>query len=83
MQSTSEATFMSFVPLLILSVVLGVVGHYRAKDKGRPVMRWTILCIIPFVNFYCLAYLIGCTSLRLEAKLDAILKAQGQRADFR
>lgn len=83
MQPTSEATFMSFIPLLLLSVVLGVVGHYLAKDKGRPVMRWTILCIIPFLNFYCLVYLIGCTNLRIEAKLDAILQWQNQRTDYR
>ncbi|AKJ66958.1 hypothetical protein ABW99_00645 [Pandoraea thiooxydans] len=82
METTPEATLMSFVPLLLMSLVFGIVGHYLAKDKGRPVFRWTILCIVPFVNIYCLAYLIGCTNLRLEAKIDAILKAQGQKADF-
>lgn len=83
MQSTPEATFMSFLPLLLLSVILGVLGHYLAKDKGRPVTRWTILCVIPVVNFYCLMYLIGCTSLRIEAKLDAILNGQKQKVDYR
>jgi hypothetical protein len=83
MQTTPEANLMSFVPLLLLSVVFGFVGHYLAKDKGRPVLRWTILCLIPFVNFYCLFYLVGCTSLRLEEKLDQVLKALGQRQDYR
>ena len=33
-------------------------------------LRWTILCIIPFVNLYCLMFWIGSTSLKLERKLD-------------
>ncbi|WP_175905707.1 hypothetical protein [Burkholderia seminalis] len=80
MQQTPETSWISFIPLLIACIGVAFAGHYLAKDKGRPVLRWTILCIIPFVNFYCLAYLVGCTNLRLEAKLDAILKEQGRRA---
>ncbi|RDK03360.1 hypothetical protein [Paraburkholderia lacunae] len=79
MQPVAESNaFISLIPLLLACVGIAFAGHYLAKDKGRPVIRWTILCIIPIVNFYCLAYLVGCTNLRLEAKLDAILKAQGQ-----
>jgi hypothetical protein len=82
MQQSAEANLMSFIPLLVVSVLLGVVGHFLAKDKERPVLRWTILCIIPFVNLYCLMFLIGSTSLRFERKLDEILKAQGRTVDY-
>jgi hypothetical protein len=78
-QTTPEASFMSFLPLLLMSLAFGFVGHYLAKDKGRPVMRWTIFCIVPFINLFSLTYLVGCTNLRLEAKLDAILNGQGQK----
>jgi hypothetical protein len=79
MQPTPEASWISFIPLLLACIGVAVAGYYLAKDKGRPVFRWTVLCVIPFVNFYCLAYLVGCTNLRLEAKLDAILNGQGQK----
>lgn len=82
MQQAPEANaFMSFIPLLIMGLAFGFVGHFLAKDKGRPSLRWTVLCIIPFANVFFLAYLIGSTNLRLEAKLDAILKGQGQKAE--
>jgi hypothetical protein len=83
MQPSTEANLMSIIPLLLVSVLLGIVGHFLAKDKGRPVLRWTILCIIPGVNLYCLMFLIGSTSLRIERKLDELLKMQGRTADYR
>jgi hypothetical protein len=84
MQPTPETNvFMSLIPLVIMGLALGIVGHFLAKDKGRPVLRWTVLCVIPFINIFCLMYLIGSTNLRIEAKLDAILKGQGQKADYR
>jgi predicted neutral ceramidase superfamily lipid hydrolase len=83
MQQSAEASLMSFIPLLLMSVLFGVVGHFLAKDKERPVLRWTILSAIPFVNFFCLTFLVGSTNLRIEQKLDAILKAQGAKFDYR
>lgn len=82
MQQTTEAGLMSFIPLILMSLIFGFVGYFLAKDKGRPVLKWAILSIIPFVNVFCLAFLIGSTSLRIEKKLDAILKAQGQKTDL-
>ncbi len=82
MQPTQQADgFIAFIPLLLMSLAFGILGYFLAKDKGRPLLRWTILCAIPGLNIYCLVYLIGCTNLRIEAKLDAILKGQGQKAD--
>ena len=83
MQPSTETHLMSFIPLLLVSVLIAIVGHFLAKDKGRPVLRWTILCIIPGVNLYCLLFLIGATSLRIERKLDEILKMQGRTTDYR
>jgi len=84
MQPTPENNvFMSLIPLLLMGLAFGIVGHFLAKDKDRPVLRWTILCVIPFLNIFCLMYLIGSTNLRLEAKLNAILKGQEEKADYR
>jgi len=60
MQTTPQTTLISFIPLLLMSIIFGLSGHYLAKDKGRPVLRWTILSIIPIVNFPCLYYLVDC-----------------------
>ncbi|WP_109481754.1 hypothetical protein [Paraburkholderia sp. C35] len=74
--------FISLLPLLLISVILGFVGHFLAKDKGRPVLKWTIVSFIPIINYICMVYLIGCTNLRLERKLDELLAAQKSRTDF-
>ena len=60
--------FQGAVPLF------GLVGYFLAKDKERPVLLWTILCALPGVGPLFLAFLVGSTSLRLERKLDALLK---------
>jgi len=68
-------TFMSFVPLLLLSAVLGVSAHLLAKDKGRNVVLWTVLGVIPIVNMVCAWYFVGASNLRLERKIDKLLEA--------
>lgn len=83
MHPSNEATMMSFIPLLLLSLIFGFVGHYLAKDKGRPVVKWTIISFIPVINYFCMIFLIGCTNLRLERKLDELLASQKARGDYR
>jgi hypothetical protein len=56
MQPSVESSLMSFIPLLLMSALFGVVGYFLSKDKGRPVLRWTILCAIPFTNVFCLIF---------------------------
>ena len=65
------------VPLLIISTTLSVTGHLLAKEKGRKVALWTILGAIPFVNFSCLPFFVGAANLRLEQKIDELLKRGG------
>lgn len=67
-----------FVPLMIVSLVLGFVARALAKDKGRNVLVWTILGFFPIVNFLCAWYFVGASNLRLERKIDALLAAQGK-----
>jgi hypothetical protein len=81
MPHSSEASMMSFIPLLLLSLMF--VGHYLAKDKGRPVVKGTIISFIPVINYFCMIFLIGCTNLRLERKLDELLAGQKSSADYR
>jgi hypothetical protein len=69
--------------LLLPSLILGFIGHALARDKGRPVVKWTIISFIPIVNCIGMIFLIGCTNLRLERKLDELLAGQKPSADQR
>ncbi|KKB64426.1 hypothetical protein WM40_05785 [Robbsia andropogonis] len=75
-------TLSSLISLLITSLAFAVVGGFIARDKGRHVTVWTIVCVIPLVNFFCILYLVAASNLRLEQKLDALL-AQAGRIDER
>jgi hypothetical protein len=83
MQQSTESSLMSFIPLLLMSLLFGFVGYFLAKDKGRPPLLWTVLCLVPFANLFFLTFLVGSTSLRIVAKLDALLDAPARAPDYR
>jgi hypothetical protein len=64
---------MAFLPLVIISVLIAIPAHLLAKDKGRNVPLWTVLGLIPLVNYVCMFFFIGASNLRLEKKIDALL----------
>jgi hypothetical protein len=74
----SNAGLLQLLPLAIVSVVFGFVSRALAKDKGRDVPVWTVLGFIPIVNMFVAWFFVGASNLRVERKLDAILRAQGQ-----
>ncbi len=76
MYSTPETTIFSLLPLLLMTLPLGIVSHLLAKDKGRNVSLWTILGLIPLVNYFCILYFMGASNLRLEKKVDYLLRQQ-------
>ena len=67
-----------FTPITILSLVFGFTVRALAKEKGRNVALWTMLGFIPLINLFMIPYFVGAANLRLEGKLDAVLKALGQ-----
>ena len=62
-----------FAPLIILSIGMSISAGLLAKDKGRNIVLWVVLALIPVVNFWCMPYIIGASNLRLEKKLDSIM----------
>lgn len=64
---------LQFVPMLVLSIGLGFQSLFLAKNKGRNVALWAIAGFLPFVNIFCIWYLVGSSNLRHERKLDEIL----------
>ena len=61
------------LPILVL-FIFAIVAHMLAKDKGRNVVLWTILGFIPVVNIFCMWFFVGAANLRLEKKIDQLLK---------
>jgi len=64
----------SFLPLIIMTLPMGVIAHLLAKEKGRNVTLWTILGIIPMINFFTIWFFIGAANLKIERKLDELLE---------
>lgn len=66
--------FIQFVPLLLLSVLVGVLAYLLAKEKGRNIPLWTIIGLIPFINFIAVSFFIGAANLKQERMLEEILQ---------
>ena len=61
------------IPIIML-LIFGIVAHMLAKEKGRNVTLWTVLGFIPVVNIFCMWFFVGAANLRLENKIDQLLK---------
>ena len=73
MTDSQGNTFGSVLPLLLSTLVFGVVAYSLAKEKGRKVALWTILGCVPVANFFFICFFIGAANLRLERKVDELL----------
>lgn len=60
----------------VMIILLALISHMLAKQKGRNVVLWTILGLIPGINMICIYYFVGATNLTLERKIDKLLKSQ-------
>ena len=73
MEPRGDAGLLGFLPIIFMSIGLGVAAHFLAKDKERNVVLWTVLGLIPVVNFVALWFFIGASNLRVERKIDDLL----------
>jgi hypothetical protein len=81
MSPAPEPSLLSFLPLILIGVIFAVPAYMLAVEKGRNPWKWVILCLIPFVNIFCIWYFVGTPSTRLERKIDELLKAQGRSVE--
>lgn len=65
---------MGFFPLFMFSLPAFIVMVLLALNKGRSVVLWGLLGIIPFFSYICMFYIIGASNLRVEKKIDRILE---------
>lgn len=74
-----EPNYTSFIPFLIFSLGIAITGFLLAREKGRNVAVWTIVGLIPLINFVALWFFIGATNLNTERKLDQLLRQTESR----
>jgi hypothetical protein len=65
--------FISLVPLILATIPIVFICHRLAREKGKDVTLWTILGIIPLVNYFVLLYLVGAVNVHLQRKVDRVL----------
>ena len=75
--SNASSVLVQLFPFFLFCAWFGLMGFLLARDKGRNVALWTVLGMIPVVNFFCIWYFVGAANLRLERKIDALLQARG------
>jgi hypothetical protein len=73
MQTHQESSLLSLLPLLLLSLCMGIASYLLAKDKGRNAVKWAILGSIPLVNIPCVWYFVGASNVRVERKIDDLI----------
>nr|VFK24892.1 MAG: hypothetical protein BECKMB1821G_GA0114241_101026 [Candidatus Kentron sp. MB]VFK30007.1 MAG: hypothetical protein BECKMB1821I_GA0114274_101310 [Candidatus Kentron sp. MB]VFK75015.1 MAG: hypothetical protein BECKMB1821H_GA0114242_101411 [Candidatus Kentron sp. MB] len=66
---------LTFLPWIIFTAPIAIVSYLLAKEKGRNIVKWTILGCVPFINVLCLWYFIGAANKNHEEKLDIILRS--------
>jgi predicted acyltransferase len=76
--SATSAIF-EIIFLFAMGLPLAVTANKLAKEKGRNVTLWTILALIPIVNFLCMWFFVGAANLKMEKKIDALLNRLGHQ----
>ncbi len=66
----------SIILPIVIMLIFSIVAHMLAKEKGRNVLLWTILGFLPVVNIFCMWFFVGAANLRLEEKIDQLLKSK-------
>jgi hypothetical protein len=67
------------LPLILMGIAASILSFNLAKAKGYSAVKFTILGLIPIVNWFTTAYLIGAPDRVLRARLDALLPANATR----
>ncbi len=68
-----QAGFASFIPLIIFTLPIVIFNGFLAKRKGRSIVKYCILSLIPLVGFYLGLYLASLTDKSISEKIDRIL----------
>lgn len=76
MESQQGNIIYQMLLLVVFAIPIVIVAYKLAQEKGRNATNWIILGAIPIINFFSLWYFIGASNLRLEKKIDKLLKVK-------
>jgi len=62
-----------FVSFIVIYIPVVLICYMLAKEKGKDITLWTVLSLIPVINFFVLLYLVGTPNTALDKKVDRIL----------
>jgi hypothetical protein len=71
-EGSTTGGIIGMLPVILISLFIAVSANLLAKEKGRNVVKWTILGAIPIVNFACIWFFVGAANLKLERRLDEL-----------
>jgi hypothetical protein len=74
MENSPLSALFSLLPIVLMSLPVGITAHVLAKEKGRSVVLWTVLGLLPIINVFCFGFFVGSANLRLEGKVDQLIE---------
>lgn len=75
MQQAVGAPVNLIVLLVLIVPIPALIANLLAREKGRNVVLWTIFGCVPAVNIWCLIFFVGAANLRLENRVDQLLRS--------
>ena len=72
--SETQQSLLGLVPLVLMTIPFIFVCYRLSKEKGKSVLLYTIMSIVPLFNVFAVFYLVGTTNKNLDAKLDELIE---------
>ena len=69
-----QTSFGSFLPLIIMTISIVIFNIFLSKRKGKNLVLYGIVSLIPLVGFYLAIYLASLTDKSVSDKIDKIIK---------
>ena len=64
MENSAPNMLMTFIPLILMTLMMAIPAHLLAKDRGRNTALWTVLALVPVVNIACIWYFVGAPKVK-------------------
>ena len=70
----------ALLSLLGYSLLLALPAGFLAQEKGRNVVLWSLLALIPIINIAAIIYIVGTPDKRLLQVLNNLAQSSGPSA---
>lgn len=69
-----QNTLLTMAPIIMMSFPFIFLNAAIAAKKGRSMVKYGLLGLLPIANFYCAIYLVSLPDIAIKEKLDEILE---------